>query len=189
MRPLIGMAVGVAIAGAVADARPARADIVIAIDKSVQRMAVIVDGKEQHVWKVSTGTGGGPRSGTYRPQRLEKSWFSRKYGMSPMPHSIFFDEGYAIHGTVYVSRLGNRASHGCVRLHPANAATLFGMVRSRGMTGTTIVVSNAGWPVAARKPGRETPMKASLPATSAPVAIVPPASPSNAAAAAPVLPR
>jgi hypothetical protein len=154
MRPLIGMAVmvGVGIAGSFASAGPANAEIVIAIDKSIQRMAVVVDGREQHVWKVSTGTLGGPRSGTYRPQRLEKSWFSRKYGMSPMPHAIFFDEGYAIHGTVYVSRLGNRASHGCVRLHPSNAATLFGLVRSRGMGNTTIVVSNAGWPIAKKKP-------------------------------------
>jgi hypothetical protein len=159
MRPLIGMAVmvGVAIAGFLASARPASADIVIAIDKSIQRMAVMVDGREQHVWKVSTGTLGGPRSGTYRPQRLEKSWFSRKYGMSPMPHAIFFDEGYAIHGTIYVSRLGKRASHGCVRLHPSNAATLFSLVRSRGMGSTTIVVSNAGWPAIAKKPAPEKP--------------------------------
>ena len=170
MRPLIGMAVivGVGIAGFLASAGPASADIVIAIDKSIQRMAVVVDGKEQHVWKVSTGTLGGPRSGTYRPQRLEKSWFSRKYGMSPMPHAIFFDEGYAIHGTVYVSRLGNRASHGCVRLHPSNAKTLFGLVRSRGMANTTIVVSNAGWPIAKKKPDPEAAVKANPPVAGLP---------------------
>jgi L,D-transpeptidase-like protein len=181
MRPLIGLAVmaGIAIAGSLASASPANAEIVIAIDKSIQRMAVMVDGREQHVWKVSTGTGGGPKSGTYRPQRLEKSWFSRKYGMSPMPHAIFFDEGYAIHGTIYVSRLGNRASHGCVRLHPSNAATLFGLVRSRGMANTTIVVRHAGWPAIAKKPDPEAPVKASLPPASlpklaSPAAVVPP---------------
>jgi hypothetical protein len=170
MRPLIGLAAmaGVGIAGALAYADPASAEIVIAIDKSIQRMAVVVDGREQHVWKVSTGTGGGPKSGTYRPQRLEKSWYSRKYNMSPMPHAIFFHEGYAIHGTTYVSRLGNRASHGCVRLHPANAATLFNLVRSQGMGSTTIVVSNAGWPAMAKKPTPEAPVKASLPVSSPP---------------------
>ena len=170
MRPLIGMAVmaGVGIAGFLSSASPASADIVIAIDKSIQRMAVVVDGKEQHVWKVSTGTLGGPRSGTYRPQRLEKSWFSRKYNMSPMPHAIFFDEGYAIHGTVYVSRLGNRASHGCVRLHPSNAATLFSLVRSRGMASTTIVVSNAGWPIAKKKPEPEAAVMVSVPVANLP---------------------
>src|SRR5262245_22118219 len=65
--------------------------------------------------------------------------------MSPMPYSIFFHEGYAIHGTIYVSRLGNRASHGCVRLHPANAAVLFDLVRNHGMGRTTIVVSHSDY--------------------------------------------
>ena len=59
-----------------------------------------------------------------------------------MPYSIFFHEGYAIHGTVYLSRLGQRASHGCVRLHPNNAATLFALVQARGMAVTTIMISN-----------------------------------------------
>lgn len=127
---------------------PAAADVVIAIDKAAQRMAVTVDGKQEYLWKVSTGTGGAPRAGTYQPKRLEKSWFSRKYDMSPMPHSIFFDEekGIAIHGTQYVSRLGTIASHGCVRLAPANAATLFKLVQSRGKADTTIIVTRSGWP-------------------------------------------
>ena len=137
---------GFGLASLFAFAGPAWADVVIAVDKAAQRMAVTVDGKQQYLWKVSIGTGGAPRAGTYRPQRLEKSWFSRKYDMSPMPHAIFFDEGIAIHGTQYVSRLGAIASHGCVRLHPANAATLFNLVRAQGMVATTIVVTHSGWP-------------------------------------------
>jgi lipoprotein-anchoring transpeptidase ErfK/SrfK len=117
-------------------------EIVVRIDKSAQRMAVFVDGDQKYSWLVSTGTGGGPRAGEYRPQRLERKWFSRKYGWSPMPHSIFFHEGYAIHGTIYVSRLGARASHGCVRLHPDNAAMLFSLVQGRGTANTRIVVEN-----------------------------------------------
>ncbi len=140
MRWVVGLAVAASLWGG-----PAGAAIVIAIDKSAQSMTVLVDGREQYVWKVSTGTGGGPPSGTYRPGRMERKWFSRKYGMSPMPHSIFFHEGYAIHGTIYVSRLGNRASHGCVRLHPANAATLFDLVKSQGMASTTILVANSAY--------------------------------------------
>lgn len=123
---------------------PARAGIEVHIDKSVQRMAVIVDGSPVHTWVISTGLGGGPRSGSYKPQRMEKSWFSRKYGMAPMPHAIFFHEGYAIHGTIHVSRLGQRASHGCVRLHPSNAATLFGLVQKHGMANTRIEIGNGG---------------------------------------------
>src|SRR5262249_40049068 len=121
---------------------PASAEIVIAVNKSKQRMSVLVDGVEKHVWKVSTGTGGAPKTGTYHPQRLAKSWFSRNYGMATMPHPVVFDEGFAIHGTLYVSNLGHRASHGCVRLHPTNAATLFELVRTRGMSTTTIIVGN-----------------------------------------------
>jgi hypothetical protein len=145
MRRSVGAAVvvGLCLVSGFAAVGGASAEIVVSINKSKQRMAVVVDGAQLHVWKVSTGLGGGPPSGTYRPERLARQWYSRKYNMSPMPHSIFFHEGYAIHGTVYVSRLGQRASHGCVRLHPANAAVLFDLVRSHGMHSTTIVVSNS----------------------------------------------
>jgi lipoprotein-anchoring transpeptidase ErfK/SrfK len=119
-----------------------RAAVEVRIDKSTQRMAVIVDGSQAHSWVVSTGTGGGPRTGSYRPQRMERKWFSRKYGMAPMPHAIFFHDGYAIHGTIHVSRLGTRASHGCVRLHPANAATLFSLVQQHGMSNTRIEIGS-----------------------------------------------
>ena len=122
----------------------AQADIQISINKAAQRMTVVVDGRPVYQWPVSTGLDGGPPSGNFRPQRLERSWFSRKYDWSPMPHSIFFHHGYAIHGTNYVSRLGRRASHGCVRLHPANAATLFALVKSHGMGRTSIAVYDSG---------------------------------------------
>jgi lipoprotein-anchoring transpeptidase ErfK/SrfK len=78
--------------------------------------------------------------GNYKAQRLAVMWYSRKYDMSPMPHSIFFKGGYAIHGTNYVKRLGTPASHGCVRLHPDNAATLFSLVQANGMDATQIIV-------------------------------------------------
>lgn len=123
-------------------AGPARADVEVRIDKASQRMAVLVDGSQRYSWAVSTGIGGGPHSGVYRPQRLERSWYSRKYGRAPMPYSIFFDGNYAIHGTVQVSRLGQRASKGCVRLHPSNAAILFNLVREHGMGNTRIVVGS-----------------------------------------------
>ena len=97
----------------------ARADIVVRIDKSNQLMSVAVDGVTRHGWRISTGLRGGPPSGTFRPQRLEREWNSRKYGWAPMPHAIFFHDNYAIHGTPHVARLGRRASKGCVRLHPA----------------------------------------------------------------------
>jgi lipoprotein-anchoring transpeptidase ErfK/SrfK len=138
---------GVAFALAVAwlfAAVPADAGVLVHIDKSRQRMSVSVDGKVRHSWAISTGRRGfGTPSGTYSPQRLARRWFSRRYYNSPMPYSIFFHKGYAIHGSYEIRRLGGPASHGCVRLHPANAATLFALVQQRGTASTRIVVSGA----------------------------------------------
>jgi L,D-transpeptidase catalytic domain len=79
----------------------ARANTLISIDKSTQQMLVSVDGVPRYRWVVSTGRAGyGPPSGTYRPQRMERTWFSKEYYNSPMPHSIFFHGGYAIHGSL-----------------------------------------------------------------------------------------
>ena len=123
-------------------AGPVRANVLISIDKSTQQISVSVDGVPRYRWVVSTGRAGyGTPSGTYRPQRLERTWFSKEYYNSPMPHSIFFHGGYAIHGSYEIHRLGGPASHGCIRLHPANAAALFALVKQRGISDTTIVVS------------------------------------------------
>lgn len=124
-------------------ALPAEAGTVTAkIDLSDQTMRVYVDGWPRYTWAVSTARRGYRTPvGTYRAQRLERMWYSRKYDMSPMPHSIFFKGGYAIHGTNYVKSLGKPASHGCVRLHPDNAATLFSLVRENGMANMQVVVT------------------------------------------------
>ena len=125
----------------------ARAGVLVHIDKSAQRMFVAVDGEPAFLWRVSTGRGGfGTPTGRFRPQWMARSWFSTRYYGSPMPHAIFFHRGYAIHGTNHISRLGGPASHGCVRLHPANAATLFALVREFGMRNTAIVISDGNWP-------------------------------------------
>jgi lipoprotein-anchoring transpeptidase ErfK/SrfK len=73
---------------------------------------------------------------------MMRSYFSRKYYNAPMPHAIFFCYGFAIHGTSDISRLGGPASHGCVRLHPSNAATLFSLIQDDGARNTTIEISN-----------------------------------------------
>jgi lipoprotein-anchoring transpeptidase ErfK/SrfK len=119
----------------------ASAKVLVQIDRASQRMLVQVDGVPTHLWSVSTGRGGfGTPSGRFRPQWMAQSWFSTRYYGSPMPHSIFFHKGYAIHGTNYISRLGRPASHGCVRLHPGAAATLFALVQRHGMASTSILV-------------------------------------------------
>jgi lipoprotein-anchoring transpeptidase ErfK/SrfK len=92
---------------------------------------------------VSTGLAGGPPVGTFRPQRLERTWHSRLYNMAPMPYSIFFRGNYAIHGTNQIKRLGRRASKGCVRLHPRDAAVLFNLVKKQGMAKTRIIIERS----------------------------------------------
>jgi len=131
-------------------ALPAFARVLVIVDKNTQQMSVSVDGVPRYRFAVSTGRAGyGTPNGTYHPQRLAASWFSKLYYNSPMPHSIFFHGGYAIHGSYEINRLGGPASHGCIRLHPANAAALFELVKSQGTAATSIVVSGSN-PVIAR---------------------------------------
>jgi lipoprotein-anchoring transpeptidase ErfK/SrfK len=132
------------VAASVAAIVPAAANVVVTIDKSTQRMSVAVDGATRYTFAVSTGRAGfGTPNGSYRPERLARTWFSRKYYNSPMPHSIFFHGGFAIHGSYEISRLGGPASHGCVRLHPSNAATLYALVQKEGTGNTSIVVTGS----------------------------------------------
>src|SRR5450631_591455 len=120
----------------------AGAHVLINVDKTSQQMTVSVDGAPRYHFAVSTGRPGlGTPSGTFHPQRMAATWFSKEYYNSPMPHSIFFHGGFAIHGSYEISQLGGPASHGCIRLHPDNAATLYELVQQQGMEATTIVVS------------------------------------------------
>ncbi|MCB1509916.1 MAG: L,D-transpeptidase [Hyphomicrobiaceae bacterium] len=118
------------------------ASIRVNVDISTQRMEVYVDGELRHTWRVSTGRGRyRTPTGSYRPTRLERRWFSRKYNSAPMPYAIFFRGGYAIHGSYQTRRLGRPASHGCVRLSTGNAARLFRLVRQYGPSSTRIDIS------------------------------------------------
>ena len=122
----------------------ASAGVVVArIDISNQTMTVSEDGNVLYSWSVSTARRGyrTPR-GSFRPVRMHKMWYSRKYDNSPMPYSIFFHGGYAIHGTNAVKSLGSPASHGCIRLHPSNAKTLYNLVQAHGSANTRIILTN-----------------------------------------------
>jgi lipoprotein-anchoring transpeptidase ErfK/SrfK len=137
------LAPAVAVAALMFVGSPARADVVVQIDKSAQRMAVSVDGAMRYNWAVSTGRSGyGTPSGVFHPQSMARHYFSRKYYNAPMPHAIFFYYGFAIHGTTDINRLGGPASHGCVRLHPSNAAALYALVERNGARNTRIEISN-----------------------------------------------
>lgn len=139
---LAAFALVAAPAALIAAAAPARADLLIQVDKSTQRMTVSEDGKQLYVWPVSTGIARyDTPSGAYTPFRKEKDHFSKEWDDAPMPYSIFFTmKGHAIHGTNH-SNLGHPASHGCVRLSVQHAAILWDLVEKEKMAHTTVVLT------------------------------------------------
>ena len=122
-------------------AKGAEAAVEARINISTQHMQVFVDGVQQYDWQISSARRGyvTPK-GVYQPQEMYKKYYSHKYHNSPMPHSIFFAGGYAVHGTVETRNLGKPASHGCIRLDPKNAEALYSLVTQHGKTNTRIVI-------------------------------------------------
>ena len=132
------------VAALLAGLASAQAGVVVTVDKSAQRLTVEVDGYQRYQWPVSTARWGyRTPTGSYRPERLARQWFSSKYDNSPMPYSIFFHGGYAIHGSYEIRRLGSPASHGCIRLHPDNAAVLFSLVQANVRNTRIVVIGEA----------------------------------------------
>ncbi len=123
----------------------ANALVHVDIDLSSQRMHV-ESGEGTYDWPISSARSGfSTPGGSYAPTHLELMHYSKKYHMSPMPHAIFFRGGYAIHGTYSTGELGRPASHGCVRLSPGNATTLYNMVKAEGAS-----IAISGTPPASR---------------------------------------
>ena len=127
----------------------ASAKVRIDIDLSSQSMRVDGDAGSFNFPISSARAGYTTPRGYYRPQRLARMHYSKKYHISPMPYSIFFRGGYAIHGTGAVGQLGRPASHGCIRLSPANAATLYQMVQAEGAR-ISISGTPPGWTMVAK---------------------------------------
>src|SRR6188472_2806560 len=123
----------------------APAALLIRVDKSAQTLTVSRDGQALHTWPASTGkTGYATPSGNYTTFRMEAEHFSKEWDDAPMPHSVFFTkQGHAIHGSFDTKRLGSPASHGCVRLAPANAARLFALVQQEGLPNTQVVLTGS----------------------------------------------
>ena len=117
--------------------------VLINIDKAKQKMTVFLDGVEKYDWPISTGRAGySTPSGTYTATSMNEVWYSKEWDNAPMPHSIFFmKDGHAIHGSYEVKNLGKPASHGCVRISPENAATLYALVEKNGLKNTEVVLT------------------------------------------------
>lgn len=121
--------------------KPAAPKLTVRIDLSAQRLSLAYDGASHETWAISSGRDGfeTPR-GVFRPKWSSKMWYSRKYDNAPMPHAVFFNGGVAVHGTQSLGMLGRPASHGCIRLAPANAARFYALVHTYGYAATRIEV-------------------------------------------------
>ncbi|WP_244561916.1 L,D-transpeptidase [Mesorhizobium australicum] len=116
-------------------------EVVARVQLSTQTMQVSVGGRPTYEWKVSTaGKGYVTPTGSWKPYRMHEMWYSKKYDNAPMPHSVFFTGGYAVHATPHVKNLGRPASHGCIRLHPTNAEAFYTLVKTFGQQNTRIVI-------------------------------------------------
>jgi lipoprotein-anchoring transpeptidase ErfK/SrfK len=125
----------------VADAR--KGAVLVVIDKTSQTMTVFLGGGAKYQWPVSTGRPGySTPSGTYTATSMNEIWYSKQWDNAPMPHSVFFmKDGHAIHGSLDVKNLGMPVSHGCVRISPKNAATLYALVKANGLKNTQVMVT------------------------------------------------
>ncbi|MGF9563489.1 L,D-transpeptidase [Neorhizobium sp. JUb45] len=123
--------------------QPAAASNLIAnISLSTQTMTVSENGSVRYQWKVSTARKGYVTpQGSWSAKWLSKNHRSRKYDNAPMPYAVFFNGDYAVHATFETKRLGRPASHGCIRLHPENAAAFFALTSRHGLANTRITVS------------------------------------------------
>lgn len=158
---LLTLCLAAASLAALAVTAPAKAELLITVDKSAQRMTVVQDGAQLYVWPVSTGASGyDTPAGDWKPFRMEKDHFSKEWDDAPMPNSIFFTQvGHAIHGTLDAKNLGKPVSHGCVRLSRANSEVLWDLVKKNKMANTKVVLTGeipggAGAPVARRQPSQ-----------------------------------
>ncbi|WP_438747810.1 L,D-transpeptidase [Pararhizobium sp. O133] len=117
-------------------------NLIAKVSLSSQTMTVSQNGFVKYRWKVSTARKGYVTpQGSWSAKWLSRNHRSRKYDNAPMPYAVFFNGGYAVHATFDLKRLGRPASHGCIRLHPDNAAEFFSLASQYGLKNTKIVVT------------------------------------------------
>jgi lipoprotein-anchoring transpeptidase ErfK/SrfK len=130
------------------------------VDLTNQTMTVSVNGEPRYSWAISSGTAQYPTpTGNFRPEWTSKMWYSRKYDNAPMPNAVFINGGVAVHGTYHTGALGSPASHGCIRLSPANAKTFYSLVQRHGLRFTRVSVHGrpnwrGGGAIASRRDSR-----------------------------------
>lgn len=121
--------------------------VYVSIEK--QRLYLYVNGQRYAKWKISSGLLGPTRRWDSHPHGpIRTKYTSKKFpggdwnGLGNMPYAVFYKGGFAIHGTPEANwkKLGQPASHGCIRLHPENARILNGFVREVGLNNTWFTI-------------------------------------------------
>ena len=81
-------------------------------------------------------------------------------GITPLCRTLFSlpRAGHAIHGSFEVKKSGKAASHGCVRISPTNAGTLYGLVGENGLENTQVVLTGVTPAVNSRSRARGAPV-------------------------------
>jgi len=129
---------------------PAAGQVLVRIDVSIAGQTLSMTSPDgafttkissgQHDW--SRGRGGYRSArGCYTPRRLRRMHYSKKYDNAPMPNSVFYTGGYAIHATYAVRQLGRPASHGCIRVNLPASRTIFDTVSKYGQSNTLVCVN------------------------------------------------
>ena len=120
------------------------------ISKKKQTLYLYEEGKLTDSFKVSTGMTGyetplmdlRPNGPVYQKYTSKKFPGGDYNGLGNMPYVVFLRSGYGLHGTPRgnIPKLGHKASHGCIRLHPDNAKIFNELVRKVGLANTWITI-------------------------------------------------
>ncbi|MFN5594705.1 MAG: L,D-transpeptidase [Aphanizomenon sp.] len=111
----------------------------IQIDLSQQKLIAWKGNKPVYAVRISSGKKAtSTRTGTFKIQtKLKKTRMKgRGYDIADVPHTMYYQGSYAIHGAYWHNKFGTPVSHGCVNLSPRHAKWVFNWAN----VGTTVVI-------------------------------------------------
>ena len=111
----------------------------IEIDLSEQHLFAWSGKNQTFTAVISTGKAKTPTyPGVYRIQRKypQDRMRGADYDVPDVPNVLYFDRGYALHGTYWHNNFGRPMSHGCINLPLSNAEWLFNWAK----IGTPVII-------------------------------------------------
>ena len=126
---------------AAAPLAPPEPTLFAVIDLGTQTMTVSDKSGEIASWKISSARGGyRTPTGTFTPHYTSRMHYSKQYHFSPMPYSVFFNEGVAVHGTARSAISAAPPRTAACASHPKNAKVFYDLVQKHGMQMTRVTV-------------------------------------------------